>query len=518
MSDGKDKTAPTPPVEQPPEVIDGVPISRSDRARILRKVDLNVLPIATLMYLMSFLDRGNIGNAKIAGLTTDLKLSPQQYAVAVSMIYASYVTFEIPSNLLLKKLTPSKWLPSICLAWGIVTVMTGLVHNYPSLVAIRLILGFVESGLFPGMAFYLTLWYPRHSLFLRFGLFFSAATLAGAFGGLLARALNAMNGQAGLEGWRWIFIVEGILTCIIALAAYFLVPNSPAHARFLTDTEKDKLIAILHHDSARENQAFSWAEVRSAFKSLQVWIAALICITIAMPTFSFALFIPSIIQQLGFTGTNNNHAQLMTVPPYAVGFVCTIAAAALSDHKRHRAGFLLGSIVVGMVGYAILISASHDNVRYGGTFMTAAGIFTATALNVPWLSNNLPGHSRRAAGSALQLAVGQIGGIAGAYLYPDTDAPRYLTGHAACLGSLGLAALATVAQYLHLRHENHKLDAAQAAREAEKKDEKAQLKKQESAGHAPGGAADVEKPPTPDYEEDERRIREEAEASFRYTL
>ncbi|KZV96950.1 MFS general substrate transporter [Exidia glandulosa HHB12029] len=481
-------------------------ISAGDRTRLLRKVDLNVLPIVTLMYLMSFLDRGNIGNAKIAGLPEDLGLSSKQYSIAASMMYVSYVTCEIPSNLLLKKLTPSKWLPTICLLWGIVTVTTGLVHNYPSLVAVRLLLGFVESGLFPGMAFYLTLWYPRHSLFFRFGLFFSAATLAGAFGGLLARGLVALGGQAGLAGWRWIFIIEGLLTCTVALAAYFLLPNSPNHARFFTEFEKDALTSVLEEDSAMEDHSFSWSEVRAAFLMPQVWISAVLCISIALPTFSFALFIPSIISQLGF---KDSTAQLLTVPPYALGFVCTVGIAALSDWMKHRAAFLLGTCLVGMAGYILLMCAENSNVRYGGTFLAASGVFAGSALNIPWLSNNVRGHARRASASAFQLAVGQIGGVVGAYIYPDSSAPRYVMGHAIATGSLGIGALATLAQWWYLRRANAKLDAAEEARKRAKEEEK----DRKTPPHEPG--ADVE---MLHHGDAERRLREEAAARFRYTI
>ncbi|KAH7101364.1 MFS general substrate transporter [Auriculariales sp. MPI-PUGE-AT-0066] len=420
------------------------------RAQLLRKVDLYVLPITTLMYLMSGLDRSNLGNAKIAGLTSDLHLSPQQYAVAASMIYASYVTCEIPSNLMLKKLTPSKWLPFICLAWGIVTLGTGFVRSYPSLVVVRLILGFTESGLFPGLTFLLTLWYPRHSIVLRFGIFYGAGNLAGAFGGLLSRALVEMNGVGGLEGWRWIFIIEGLITVVIAVAAFLV-------ARFLSPSEKDHLIEWLHEDSGGESHEFRWPEVAAAFRMPVVWTAAVLCMTVALPCFSFALFLPSIVQNLGYSATR---AQLMTVPPYVVGCATTLVATYWSDRLKQRASFICGSILVGMTGYIMLVAAPSNSVRYAGVFFVAGGLFPATAINVPWLSNNLRGHSRRATGAAFQLAVGQFGGIAGSFIYPDTNGPRYIMGHSIALGSLVVALLTTFLQYAILRRENAKLEGA----------------------------------------------------------
>ncbi|KAF8458798.1 MFS general substrate transporter [Kalaharituber pfeilii] len=431
------------------------------RSHLLRKIDYQLLPILTLLYLMSFLDRTSIGNAKIAGMDTELGLAPGEYNIALSLMFVSYVSFEIPSNIILKRLKPSIWLPSICLGWGIVTMCTGFVQSFPSLVVVRLLLGFLEAGLFPGVVFLLTVWYPRHAVVFRFTLFFSAATLSGAFGGLLARGLITLDGTGDLSGWRWIFIIEGLITIAVALSAYILVPDSPLTSRFLSRSEATSLQSLLDADSHHERQEFNWTDVRKAFKEWKVYTAAIICIGVALPTFSFALFLPSIITGLGFAATD---AQLMTVPPYVAAFIFTVGTGYFSDRHKSRGVPLFIFTLIGMVGYILLLSTPADlqGVKYFATFLVAVGVFVASGLNIPWLGNNLRGQMFRATGSAVQVAVGQLGGIAGAYIYRQPNAPRYFLGHGLALGFLGMAAVVTVVQWYLLKRANLRLDKEKA--------------------------------------------------------
>jgi MFS family permease len=190
-------------------------------------MDMRLIPMLALLYLLSFLDRtapssqgpgpctdngytgGNIGNAKIEGLQEDLGLTDDQYNWCLTAFFFTYAAFEVPSNLMLKKVRPSIWLPAIMVAWGIVMTLMGIVHNYAGLLSARIFLGVTEAGLFPGVAYYLTNWYKREEIQLRQAMFFSAASVAGAFSGLLAFAIGKMEGVGGLHGWQWIFILEG---------------------------------------------------------------------------------------------------------------------------------------------------------------------------------------------------------------------------------------------------------------------------------------------------------------------
>ncbi|ORY76320.1 MFS general substrate transporter [Protomyces lactucae-debilis] len=432
---------------------------------LLRKIDLRVVPMITMLYFFSFLDRTSISNARVAGLQTDLKLSNTQYNIALSVLFVSYVSWEIPSNLLLKRFSrPSLYLPSIVLAWGIITTLTCLVQNFAGLVACRVFLGFTEAGLFPGAIFYLSLWYQRRHLLLRVAIFFSSATLAGAFSGLLATGLTKLNKRGGLEGWRWLFAIEGLMTIAGAIVAFFFLADFPATAKFLSPDERLRVVQTLEKDWSghKLEGGLDWHQVRKAFKDYRVYLFGLLCIGIALPTFSFALFLPSIISAMGFSAIL---AQALTVPPYACAFFSCIGTSYLSDRTQRRAPFILFWTAVAMVGYIILLATNTKTqpaVQYFSVFLCATGIFTASALNIGWLSNQIPNASKRAAGAGFQLSVGQLGGVAAAYIYPRTDAPRYRTGHATALGFLCLALLSTSAIWVVLARSNRQIDEAVA--------------------------------------------------------
>lgn len=192
-----------------------------DEKKLVWKLDLHLVPIVMLTYLLSFLDRCatspsslfhftwltriisvNIGNARLYHMERDLGLVGNQYQIAVSILFVTYITFEVPSNLVLKKFTPSRWIAFITFSWGIVATLTGLVQSYGGLIACRVILGALEAGLFPGMSLYLTFWYTKNELALRVGYLFVSAAIAGALGGLLAFGIGRMDGIQGMSGWR----------------------------------------------------------------------------------------------------------------------------------------------------------------------------------------------------------------------------------------------------------------------------------------------------------------------------
>jgi MFS family permease len=178
--------------------------------KLVRKMDKFIVPTVMITYLLCFLDRVNIGNAKLYGLEQDLNMHGMQYQAAVSLLFVTYVLVEIPSNMLLKRFTASRWIAFITAGWGIVATLTGIVQSYGGLIACRLILGLLEGGLFPGLTVYLTMFYTKKELALRIGYLFVSSALAGACGGLLAYGIGFMGGIGGYSGWRWVFIIEGL--------------------------------------------------------------------------------------------------------------------------------------------------------------------------------------------------------------------------------------------------------------------------------------------------------------------
>lgn len=267
-TDGKSEEAGT-VVPQGNVVEDGA----VDERKLVRKLDLYLIWLVMSLYAFSFLDRVNIGNARLYHLEADLGLVGDQYQTAVSILFVPYLAFEVPSNLVLKKFTPRYWIAFITTAWGIIATLSGLVQSYGGLIACRVLLGAVEAGLFPGLAVYLTLFYTRHELALRVGYLFVSAAIAGALGGLLAYGIGHMDGVAGLHGWRWIMIIEGLPTLCLGVATFFLLPNDAQSAYFLNEAEKKAMVVrrAREYGMTASAQEFSKGDMMMAFKDWKVW-------------------------------------------------------------------------------------------------------------------------------------------------------------------------------------------------------------------------------------------------------
>ncbi|CAF1142617.1 unnamed protein product [Adineta steineri] len=425
--------------------------------KLLRKLDLHLIPTMTLLYILSYLDRVNIGQAKIDGLMESLKLTSTQYNTCLSVFFITYIVFEIPSNLVLKKLRPTRWIPMIMIAWGIVMTLMGLVHSYGGLLACRLALGAAESGLFPGAVFYLSSWYKRRELSWRISILYSATTLAGAFGGVLAFGISQMRGIGGQEGWRWIFYIEGLMTVIVAAAAFFLINDFPSdRPKFLTEEECDRTITRLQNDAGPgAGEHFSWKQVRAAFLDWKIYIFCLCYIGILVPSNSLALVSPTIVQGLGF---RSYRAQLMTTPPYVLAFINTMTTAYFSDRYTRRAIFIMFWLMIAIIGFIILIFAQNLNVKYFAMFLTIGSISPCVATCITFISCNISPHTKRATALAFMISVGNCGGIISGQIYRSQDGPRFILGHGINLGFCVLGLISVIILFTGLRFENHRRD------------------------------------------------------------
>lgn len=314
----------------------------------------------------------------------------------------------------------------------------GFVKTYAQFIIVRALLGIAEGGLYPGSLLFLSTIYTREELALRVGVFYSSASLSGAFGGLLARGLSAIPTTSTVSGsWRWIFIVEGIITCVIATGAYFFLPNSVETASFLTAEERAfaqaRLRASHLFTSEQERERFRWSEVRRGVLSLQLFFTGTVYFSICCALFSFSLFLPSIIQSLGYTA---DKAQLLSVPPYAVASIVGVIVSFLSDRLRIRGILILLSLPLAIIGYALIARVSSNVTKYGLTFLMAAGIYGSVPPLLVWILNNSAGHYKRATAGAMQVCMANCGGIVAAFLYSNTERPGYVKSHTIVLGVL----------------------------------------------------------------------------------
>ncbi|KAJ8126866.1 hypothetical protein O1611_g6772 [Lasiodiplodia mahajangana] len=280
-------------------------IDRIDPAAATRlrwKIDLHVYPILFVVYALSFLDRINISNARIQGLTEELELYGNRYNITLFVYFIPYILLELPSNIIIKRTRPSWYLSSLMFGWGIVSMCMGFAKTYHQLVALRFLLGVFEAGVLPGIIYLTSMYYRRHELQVRMSLFSCSTIVAGAVGGLLAYAIADLDGHYNLRAWRWIFIIEGSVTAFIALIAVFLVVDWPSQCRFLNLEEKALLSRILAEDGAGEARmdTLNKQACRLIFSDWKIWLASLVFMGVGITGYSTVFFMPTILVEFGW--------------------------------------------------------------------------------------------------------------------------------------------------------------------------------------------------------------------------
>lgn len=294
------------------------------RARkLVRKMDLHILPLCAWIYLLNYLDRGNIGNSKVLNEETGdsllqrTNMTNANYAVAVSLFSVAYALFEVPSNWIMKRyVRPSRWLSTLLFCWGIFTIGFSGVHNFAAVTVLRFFIGVFEAGFFPGIVYLITFWYPVEERSVRIAFVLASATAAGAFGGCIAYGVGHMNGAAGLEGFRWLFIIEGLITVLCVILTFFFLPDYPSRAKWLSDDDKKFVEArIAVKGGGYTNEKSSRREVLETCFSPRMLAHYLAYTTDCVPLGSLTFFTPTIVSGLGYSSIE---AQLMTgqyLPP-----------------------------------------------------------------------------------------------------------------------------------------------------------------------------------------------------------
>ncbi|KAL9126925.1 MAG: hypothetical protein Q9217_004101 [Psora testacea] len=428
--------------------------------KLVTKIDLRVIPVLSILYLLAFLDRTNIANAAVYGLQEDLGLTGTQYNTALTIFFVPYIVFEIPSNILLKRLKPHAWLSACMFLFGLVTVCQGLVQNWSGLLVTRFFLGLAETGMFPGSFYLIGMWYKRSEAQKRYSFFFGSTSLAGAFGGLLASAIGKMDRMRGYLGWRWIFILEGITTCVVAFFLYFMIPNFPEDAKWLNPDEKAYIRARLEKDQGKSalERRITPRDVLNVFKDFKIFLGGFMYFGLIVPAYGYAFFAPGIIKTYGYSQVGT---QLHSVPPWAASFVFALVIASFSDLFKHRFVFTLICISMAIAGFAILLSThTNTHLKYGALFLVTMGTYSALPVIVCWFNMNLGGHHRRAVGTAWQIGFGNIGGIIATYAFLMKDAPRYKRGYDICIGFACLSALSCCLYAVAVTWQNRRRDKA----------------------------------------------------------
>lgn len=428
---------------------DGTTRSWSPEAerKLVRKVDLRILPMLIIMYILNYVDRTNIGNAKIAGLLTDLNMdSGVEYNWALSIFFFGYLLLEIPSNLLLAHTRPSIYIPGIMLCWAVISALTGAVQNFSGLLAVRFFLGIVEAGFFPGCLFLLSSWYKKHELAKRMSILYCGSIISGAFGGLMAYGIiQGMEGAKGIAGWRWLFIIEGSITVVAAIIAIFILPDYPSTTRWLSEEEiyiaEQRLILDGHEHSSKKSE-FAMRDIMMTLKDWRIYFFIfLFLLDVSAGTISY--FIPTIVSNLGYSSAQ---AQLMTAPPYVFAAILALMNGFHADRTQERGYHVAGPMLLAMVGFIISAASTNSAALYFALFLCAGGIWSTISIILAWTGNtfNTP-KEKRAVALALVNMLGNLSSVYGAQLYPAANGPRYIPGNIAnasfCFAGAVLAVL-----------------------------------------------------------------------------
>ena len=402
-------------------------------------------------YLNSLLNRANICNAKIEGLSRDLNLVGHQWNIVLSLFFVPYILGEVPSNIVLKSFKrPSVYLGILVTAWGVIMTLHGVVQNFAGLLAVRVLLGVFESGFYPGAIYLCSSWYMPTDLASRIAWFYCSSSMSGAFSGLLAAAIAQMDGVGGYEGWRWIFLLEGILTVLLGISCFFFLIDSPSlSGRWLTPSEIRFLnLQTFIKQGGRfqdetQDKKFNWHDLKMVVTNWRLYMQAYALLATSSCSYGMKFTLPSIVKAMNFTNTT---AQLMTVPVYIGGALASIFFSFLSDHFRWRMPFVVIPMILITIGYSVIISfrgdltGSHLGGGYFALIMCAMGTYSVQPTGGSWAANNLAPSSRRAVGVAFNICVGNIGGIIGSYMYFEKEAPQYWTGYglSLALGGVGV--------------------------------------------------------------------------------
>ncbi|RAL01365.1 putative MFS transporter [Aspergillus ibericus CBS 121593] len=437
-----------------PQVPQTVTIDPAVEARLVRKLDLRVPTLLGFLYLLSLLDRSNIGNAKIAGMEEDLHLTGNRYTWLLTIFYISYTLFEFLA-LMWKIMPPHRWAAITVMSWGIVATCQAATQSWGGMMALRFLLGMSEAAFGPGSPYLLSFFYRRQELGLRCGMFLSAAPLANTFAGALAYGIT--SGHAKIANWRLLFLVEGSPSLVAAFLAWFYLPDHPASARFLTEEEKAvaRARSLRRSGESERVTGINWKELWQTLWDAKAWLTALMYFSCNVSFSSLPVFLPTILQDMGFTSIN---AQGLTAPPFFASFLVTIATTWLADRIQQRGLVIALFSLIGAVGYVLLATCTSVGVRYFGVFLAAIGVFPSIANILPWVLNNQGSDSRRGMGIVILNIIGQCGPFLGTNVFPSSDAPRYIRGQSICAAFMFFTVILALSLRTLLVWENRRLD------------------------------------------------------------
>ncbi|KAI7090315.1 MFS general substrate transporter [Hortaea werneckii] len=416
----------------PHQVIEdlGIPNWRELEKKVVRRLDLTLMPCLWVLYFFNYLDRASIAQARISTLDQDLGLEDYQYSTAVTILSVGYIIGQIPSNMIIGKVRPSVYLCCMAMVWSGVSAATCGANNYRDLVLLRFFLGLVEAPLFPGAIYLLGCWHTRKEVALRVAILYTGQTIAYCCAGLIAAAVfGTLTGKAGLAGWQWLFIVLATAGAGTALVCAFFLPDYPhskSGSASWSMTEDMRRVAaariIADRVSTSEAKAGVWQGLKMALKDPKLW--ALVGVNIGLSAaYGFSNFFPSIVEGFGYSRVVT---LLLTAPPYIFAAIGSLINSWHSDKVGERGYHFSGPVAVGCIGYIICLITQNGDARYAASYIFVGGMYISNSLVMSWVTGVMGRTPEtRAVSVAIINVLGQIGNIIAPYFFVESDRPRY---------------------------------------------------------------------------------------------
>lgn len=380
---------------------------KADERAVFRKIAWRLLPFLALCQMFAFLDRGNVGFAALT-MRADLSLSATAYGLGAGVFFIGYFLCEVPSNLMLLRFGPRRWIARIMISWGLISAATALAWDAWSFLGLRFLLGFAEGGFYPGILYFLSQWFPGVWRARLTSLLLVAIPLSSALGAPLSGFLLGMDGIGGLHGWQWLFIIEGLPTCLLGFIVLLRLPERVEDARWLTPVEKGAARKILDAD-----QKTRTANSRKTFAEMirypVVWALAFVFFCVSMTNGTVSFWTPQIIKAGGFS---NQTVGVLTAIPYSIGILALVIWGWHSDMRNERRWHVVIPLLLAAFGVTITASSQTVAMQVFGLSVASLGMFSVLA--ILW---TLPGEflvgTAAAGGIALINSVGNLGGFAG---------------------------------------------------------------------------------------------------------
>ena len=418
-------------------------LNPAEQEAMLRKVTYRLMPLLFLCYIIAYIDRINVGFAKLqlqGVLGVDSTIFSSVYGFGAGLFFIGYFIFEVPSNLILQRVGARVWIARIMIVWGFVSMAFMFMKGVTMFYTLRFLLGVAEAGFFPGIILYLTYWFPARERARTVALFALGGVVAGVVGLPISGRLLRLDGVGGLAGWQWLFLLEGIPAILMGLVVLFVLPNSPAQARWLSTREKTWIQARLSEE-ARQTGAPQHG-FKEVLVSGRVWLLCLLYFLMNIGGYGYELWLPTIIK--GFSGTSDTIVGLIGAVPYLIAGIAMFFYGRHSDRTGERRGHVAVAATFSAVGFAL--AAFLHNPWLAMAALTLAFAGQKSTIAPFWaMSTSLLSGSAAAGGIALINSVGNLGGFFGPYLVGIIkDATKSNTAALLLLGGalLGMALFA----------------------------------------------------------------------------